>query len=107
MKTEYSTSTPQSQIVEDIVRFFRTDILNDETAELDPRDEIISLGLIDSMGIVRLLTHLQNALGIGEFARHDLTLDNFRSIEKIAAMIARYCVPAVAGGNALVMEQER
>ena len=85
-----TSSAASLEIIRDIIRFFQTEILNDEAAVLHPNDEIISLGLIDSMGIVRLMTHLQSWYGICELDKRDLTLDNFRSIERIAAMISKY-----------------
>ena len=79
-----------ADIVREIISFFKTDILNNESAHLSEDDQIISQGLIDSMGIIRLLTRLQNLYGIKNIDNKDLTLDNFRTIGHIAAMIARY-----------------
>ncbi len=90
-----SNTTPVSvethaEIVQDIIRFFKTDIVNDPAFEISPSDRIISKGLIDSMGIIRLMTHLQKIYAIKDFDNRDLTLDNFQSIERIAAMMAKY-----------------
>lgn len=83
-------------VAEGIVAFFRAEIVNDPTLELGLDDEIIARGLIDSMGIVRLLTHLQERYGIAEFDRHDVILDNFRTIGTIAALVMRYRSPPAA-----------
>lgn len=78
------------EIVTTITSFFRTEILNSNDAQIAPDDEIISGGLIDSMGIIRLLAHLQARYEIRDFDNRDLILDNFRSIKQIAFMIEKY-----------------
>lgn len=85
---------PEKEIVLDIISFFKSDILNNDAAEISEHADIISEGLIDSMGIIRLLTHLQVLYDIKDFDNSDLTLDNFRTIQRIADMIARYRKPS-------------
>jgi len=85
---------PEEEIVLDIISFFNSDILNNDAAEISEHADIISEGLIDSMGIIRLLTHLQILYDIKDFDNTDLTLDNFRTIQRIADMIARYRKPS-------------
>lgn len=82
--------TPETEIVFDVISFFKSDILNNDAADISEHADIISEGLIDSMGIIRLLTHLQNLYDIDDFDNNDLTLDNFRTIQRIAAMMAKY-----------------
>jgi acyl carrier protein len=83
-------TTPETEIVRDIIRFFKSDILNNENANISEHADIISEGLIDSMGIIRLLTHLQALYGVDDFDNSDLTLDNFRTIKRIATMMSKY-----------------
>jgi acyl carrier protein len=73
-----------------IAAFIRTEVLNDASATIGESDELVGEGLIDSLGIVRLMVHLQRRYGIADFDKSDLTLDNFRTIARIADMIARY-----------------
>lgn len=73
-----------------IVAFFKTEIVNDPTFDITEHDEIIAMGLIDSMGIVRLLTHLQKLYSVRQFEKRDMILDNFRSIDRISSMVCRY-----------------
>lgn len=79
-----------AETVQDIIAFFKTEILNDETVSIGAQDPVISLGLIDSMGIIRLMTYLQKRYDVKDFDNRDLTLDNFRTIEQIAAMMDKY-----------------
>lgn len=77
-------------VVDDIVAFLKREIIRDDTIHLTMDDRIIEAGLIDSMGIVRLLAHLQQRYGIDHIANQDLSLQNFRSIGSIAALVSRY-----------------
>ncbi len=80
----------KGKITHQIITFMKAEIVNDGSLELDEHDEIIAKGLIDSMGIVRLMAHMQTLYSIKEFDRSDLILDNFRTIGRIATMIRRY-----------------
>lgn len=48
---------------------------------------LLDNGLLDSMSLVRLLTHLEDAFGVS-IADDELDPENFETIETIAAMIA-------------------
>jgi acyl carrier protein len=68
-------------------------IVNEITGELElgkvPHDEdLLAADLIDSLGITELVTFLESTYGI-KVADEDLTPDNFRSIDAIAAFVAR------------------
>lgn len=76
--------------VDDVIAYFRSDIIGDEDFEISVDTPLIGRGLIDSMGIVRLLAHLQKRYGIDDFDNQDITLDNFRTIDRIAGLIVRY-----------------
>jgi len=79
-----------AEVRQSIAAFIRIEILNDPSAPIGESDELLTKGLIDSLGIVRLMVHLQRRYGIPDFDKSDLTLDNFRTIDRIADMIARY-----------------
>lgn len=79
-----------AEVRQSIAAFIRIGILNDPSAPIGESDELLSKGLIDSLGIVRLMVHLQRRYDIPDFDKSDLTLDNFRTIDRIADMIARY-----------------
>jgi len=80
----------KAETAQEVIRFLKNEILNSPSAEVDMESQLISEGLIDSMGIVRLMTHLQRLYSIKELNYADLTLDNFRTIGQVAAMVARY-----------------
>jgi hypothetical protein len=78
------------QIAAEVVRFVLVEVVNDPSMQLGPDDPIIEQGLIDSMGIIRLLIHLQRTYGVGELDHADIVLDNFRSARHVAVMFDRY-----------------
>jgi acyl carrier protein len=86
----------REEIIHTVVSFIKTEIINDATTEIDADVPIIAAGLIDSMGIVRLMVHLQSVYQIDEFQYQDMILDNFKTAGKIADMIIRYRLKASA-----------
>lgn len=68
-------------------------IVTEITGELRPgevsRDtDLLAAGLIDSLGIMELVKFLEGRFGIA-VGDEDLEPDNFRSIDAIAAFVAR------------------
>ena len=52
-----------------------------------PEEDLLVSGLVDSLGVMRLVAFIENAFGLKVPAR-DLTLKNFRSVDAIAAYVA-------------------
>lgn len=68
-------------------------IVTEITGELEPGslahdEDMLAADLIDSLGITELVSFLEAKYGI-EVADEDLTPDNFRSVDAIAAFVAR------------------
>ena len=80
----------KQEILTDVRTFFQNEIVNDPAFNIEPQTDIIRGGLIDSMGIVRLMVHLQQRYDIDDFHRSDVILDNFRTIDRISEMVLRY-----------------
>ena len=54
----------------------------------DDDTSLIEEGLIDSVGIMELVTYAQTTFDV-TVAQHEMTLDNFDSVNKLAAFIRR------------------
>lgn len=67
----------------------------DDGFEYTDNTSLIGEGLIDSVGIVELVTYVQAEFGI-TVAQRDITLDNFDSVAKIAALVRR-TLPGLSG----------
>ncbi len=66
-----------------VVNFIRDELLDDDTAAVDPDENLFTSGLVDSVGVVRLIAHLKDQLGVTVPAP-DLIPDNFRTVRVMA-----------------------
>jgi acyl carrier protein len=68
------------------IRAFLQEKLEMENSQLARDSELVTTGLIDSMDLVRLATHIERMLGI-TIPDQDINLDHFDSIAKIVAYV--------------------
>ncbi len=80
----------REQLIQEITIFLKTEVINNPDVVIGEDDPIIEQGLIDSMGIVRLINHLQKQYQIKQIDRKDVVLDNFKTINRIAALVSSY-----------------
>ena len=71
----------QTKIKEFLSRFFKHH-------DLQPDEDIFSLGFVNSLLAMQLVAFVEKELGIA-VEDGDLDLDNFRSIDAIAGLVAR------------------
>jgi len=71
------------QIEELVVEFVRNDIVGEESAEIDLDENLLTSGLVDSVGIVRLIAYLKDCLDV-TVPPTDLVPDNFRTVRIMA-----------------------
>ena len=69
--------------IEEIFLFFHK---KDSELNLDPDDNIVKTGIIDSFGLIELIAHLENKYNF-QFADDDLTEERFKSIRSIAQIL--------------------
>ncbi|MCX7746869.1 MAG: phosphopantetheine-binding protein [Clostridia bacterium] len=80
----------KEKIILDITDFIKKEIINNSETDIGPDENIISKGLIDSMGIIRLMSFIQEAYNIKEINNKDMLLDNFQTVDKIADLVSKY-----------------
>jgi acyl carrier protein len=66
----------------DIARFIATDLLSDPSRAIGVDDDLLTSGLVDSMGIMALVFFLEQRYGI-QIAPGDVTIENFGTIRAI------------------------
>jgi methoxymalonate biosynthesis acyl carrier protein len=71
----------QSKIKEFLSRFFKSH-------DLKPEEDIFALGFVNSLLAMQLVAFVEKDFGI-RVEDEDLDLDNFRSIDAIARLVAR------------------
>ena len=73
----------------DAVRTIRDFLLEDGAVEhIDDDDELLGTGLMDSVGVLGLVTKLEESFDLQIEMEH-LTEDNFRSVRAIADLVHR------------------
>jgi acyl carrier protein len=63
---------------------------------LDAKMDLLAEGIIDSFGLIGLITSLETAFGI-EIVEEDVVPENFQSLERLEAFVAAKTPGAVAG----------
>ena len=69
-----------------IKAFIQKEFLRDQGLDLEITDNLIEQGIIDSLGIMRLLTYLERSFGI-KVTDEELIPVNFETIESISSFI--------------------
>jgi acyl carrier protein len=84
----------QDQIREDIRQFVRKNFVFDARRVLDDKESLLGSGVIDSTGILELISYLEEHFAV-KFEDAELTGENFDSIEKIASFVSGKLAPGV------------
>lgn len=67
-----------------LVRYVSQELLDGPNgANLQADDNLLTSGLIDSLGIIRLVNFIEDSFGV-EVRPEDITIENFRTINVIA-----------------------
>jgi len=70
-----------------ILEFIRKEIVKDSEQIPDPQENLLASGVIDSVGIMMLVRHLEAELGL-KIPAGDLVPKNFRTIEVMATYLS-------------------
>ena len=74
--------------IDAIRRYIQAEILNDLASRIDADEDLLLAGTLDSMRVMRLVQHLEDETGIA-VPPEDVTLENFSSLRRIDAYLAR------------------
>lgn len=78
----------QGEIRTKVHQFIRKNFLFDDTTALTDDQSLLGSGVVDSTGILELISFLEDTCRI-KFEDSELVADNFDSINKIAAFVAK------------------
>ena len=56
--------------------------------DIEPDDDLLSAGLVDSMGMMRLIQYIEEQFAI-KVAAQDMTIENFITVEAMAKYVAK------------------
>lgn len=74
------------EIRDTVSQFIRSDILFDEKRELQPDQSLLGSGILDSTGVLELISFLEVTYNL-KFTDDELIAENFDSVNKIAAFV--------------------
>lgn len=76
-------------IIDNVRNFVSTEIIHGSVSkELDPELSLLEEGILDSLGLQRLITFLEQDYSVS-IDDEDLMPENFESVKKIAELVAR------------------
>jgi len=74
---------------ENLLKFIREDLIGeDHLIEIDENEHLIEQGLIDSLGLMKLVAFIEEQSGIS-ISDDDLIPENFETIASIVRMVQR------------------
>lgn len=71
-----------------LIEYICTELLEDPDRELSTRDQLLLDDIVDSLGVMRLV-HFIEQRGGKSIPAEDITIENFASVEAIAAYLNR------------------
>ena len=83
-----STAKPTDEILtEKLTAYILADVLLDPSqTELDADEDLLEDGLVDSLGIMRLISYIESEFGYS-VPPEDVTVDSFMSVTAIVAYL--------------------
>jgi len=78
----------REEIVGQILVYVKRLVKNDVQFDVTPETRILSEQVVDSLGIINLVTFIESKFNI-KMEQSDLTLDNLDSVENIADYVVR------------------
>ncbi len=76
------------QLTQKLTAYILSDVLTDSTqTKLAPEDDLLEDGLVDSLGVMRLIAFIDEEFGFA-VPPQDVTVDSFMSVNAIAEYLA-------------------
>lgn len=77
----------ESEIAKLVTDYIREELYGGREVEIDPDANIFTSGLVDSLGIMKLIAHVEKSLAL-KIPPPDLIPDHFRTINVMAGYLA-------------------
>ena len=75
-----------------IREFILKNLYYSEDSPIADEDSFLETGVIDSMGVMELVSFIQSEFGL-EVGQHEIVVDNFDSVRKLADFVRRKLSP--------------
>lgn len=73
---------------ETILNYLKTEISADNSEGLNSDDELFTLGIIDSLGVMKLIGFIEQEYNT-DVPFHEITIENFSTVDKIVAYLSK------------------
>ena len=80
--------------LDDLLEFVNTEITLDPTAVIASDTDLLLTGLVDSLGVIRIVYWLEDTLGV-TIEPIDVVLDNFQTVDQMVDYIGRLGVTVI------------
>lgn len=71
---------------DELTDFVKKEILHGRNVDLEAEDDLFSTGIIDSLGILRIVAFMEEDLGV-KVNDEDVVFENFKNISAMAAYL--------------------
>ena len=83
------------QLAKSLTEFILKEVISDASVtELDPDEDLLDGSLVDSMGVMRLMLHIEETYGYA-VPPEDVTVESFMSVNAIVS----YLMPNISTGS--------
>jgi acyl carrier protein len=72
-----------------LTEFIKTEIMNNRSVNIDPNQDLLGAGILDSLGILQLVAFIEEKFGV-QVPDEDVIFENFQSINALAGYLERY-----------------
>jgi len=72
-----------------LLEYIKNEIMRNRNARLGEDEDLLSSGILDSLGILQIVAFIENTFGI-RIPDEDVVFDNFQSVNAMAAYLQRY-----------------
>ena len=72
-----------------LMDYIKNDIMRNRNAKLSPDEDLLSSGILDSLGILQLVAFIEKTFGI-RIPDEDVVFDNFQSITAMINYLQKY-----------------
>jgi acyl carrier protein len=96
---KFHIQIPMTELRQELRSFIVDHFLFGDSGKLEDNASLLEGGVVDSTGVLELVTHLENAYGF-KVADDELIPDNLDSIESLAQFVARKRASQPGAGTA-------
>jgi acyl carrier protein len=69
--------------------YIKGEIMRNRNARLNDDEDLLSAGILDSLGILQLVAHVEKTFGI-QIPDEDVVYDNFKSVAALTSYLRQY-----------------